>query len=99
MKIVMFGSKRMRLEEWAHYLPSETTVLAWDGMGDGIHSIREYAAARGIALAEGPVPAGRDTALIKGADMVLIFWDGKSGGAKSVADRCHRAGIPVRVFV
>ena len=99
MKIAMFGSQRMAAAEWGNYLPPETTVLAWDGKGDGIPSIREYAAARGIALAERPVPARRDTALLKGVDMVLVFWDGKSGGAKSVVDRCRRAGIPVRVFV
>ena len=71
-------------------------------------SAREYALANGIKLTEflpeyekygRSAPLKRNITIIKNADLVLAFWDGRSHGTKFVIDNCKKLGIPVKVFI
>lgn len=44
-------------------------------------------------------PLKRNITIIKHADIVLAFGDGKSHGTKYVIDECKKAGKPIRIFV
>ena len=70
-------------------------------------SAREYALAHGIKLTEflpdyeqygRNAPLRRNIDIIARADVVLAFWDGKSGSTKFVIDNCKKVGMPVKVF-
>lgn len=43
-------------------------------------------------------PHVRNDEMLKHADRVLAFWDGKSRGTKSVIDKAEKRGIPVEVI-
>ena len=43
-------------------------------------------------------PHVRNDEMLKHADRVLAFWDGKSRGTKSVIDKARKLGIPTEVI-
>ena len=43
-------------------------------------------------------PHVRNDEMLKHADRVLAFWDGKSPGTKSVIDKARKLGIPTEVI-
>lgn len=43
-------------------------------------------------------PHVRNDEMLKQADLVLAFWDGKSRGTRSVIEKARKLGIPVEVI-
>ena len=40
----------------------------------------------------------RNTEIVRQADMVIAFWDGRSRGTRNTIDKALRAGKSVRIF-
>lgn len=106
MKVAVIGSRGLTVNDLGKYLPAETTEII-SGGAKGIDACaREYAAAHNIKLTEflpeyekygKSAPLKRNIEIIKNADVVLAFWDGKSRGTKFVIDKCAELGKEIKV--
>lgn len=108
MKIAIVGSRDLRVSNLEKYLPESVTEIV-SGGARGIDSCaRNYAKQNGLKLTEFlpnyddfgiRAPLIRNIEIIKYADAVLAFWDGKSRGTKHVIDNCKKLGKPVKIYV
>jgi hypothetical protein len=108
MKIAVIGSRGITVVNLEKYLPPGTNEIV-SGGAKGVDTVaKEYAVKNGIKLTEflpeydkygRGAPLKRNITIIKYADMVLAFWDGKSRGTKFVIDNCKRMGVPVKIFL
>ena len=107
MKVAVIGSRSLSISDLGSYLPLETTEIVSGGAKGVDMSAREYAIANGIKLIEflpdydkfkRYAPLERNLLIIKYADIVLAFWDGKSRGTKFVIDKCKNLGKNLKVF-
>ena len=108
MKIAVIGSREITAVNLEKYLPSETKEIV-SGGAKGVDNVaREYANRKEIKLTEflpeydkhgRGAPLKRNITIIKYADLVFAFWDGKSRGTRFVIDNCKRMGVPVKVFI
>ena len=108
MKVAVIGSRGLRVSDLGRYLPENTTEIVSGGARGVDTSAREYALSHGIKLTEflpeytrfgRSAPLKRNITIIKYADIVLAFWDGKSRGTKFVIDNCRKLGVEVRVYI
>ena len=108
MKVAVIGSRGLRVSDLGRYLPENTTEIVSGGARGVDTSAREYALSHGIKLTEflpeytrfgRSAPLKRNITIIKYADIVLAFWDGKSRGTKFVIDNCRRLGVEIRVYI
>ena len=108
MKVAVIGSRGLSVPNLRKYLPKGVTEIVSGGARGVDTSAREYALANGIKLTEflpeyekygRSAPLKRNITIIKNADLVLAFWDGRSHGTKFVIDNCKKLGIPVKVFI
>lgn len=108
MKVAVIGSRGLKVLNLEKYLPKDVTEIISGGAKGVDTSAREYAILHGIKLTEflpeydkygRTAPLKRNITIIKNADLVLAFWDGKSRGTKFVIDNCKKMGVLVRVFV
>ena len=108
MKVAVIGSRGLSVENLGEYLPKDTTEIISGGARGVDTSARIYAQQNGIKLTEylpdykkypGKIaPLKRNIQIIKAADLVLAFWDGKSRGTKFVIDNCRKIGKNVIVY-
>lgn len=93
-------------ERLASLDPQRTMILHGGARGADTHAAR-LASERGIPTQSYPpdyesfgksAPHVRNDEMLKHADRVLAFWDGKSPGTKSVIDKARRLGIPTEVI-
>ena len=99
MKLAIVGSRTLKIDNLGRYIPDDTTEIV-SGGAKGI-----YTCAKSFALSEGllyteflpdyskygrAAPIVRNKEIVNYADTVLIFWDGKSRGTKSVIDLCTK---------
>lgn len=99
MKIAIIGSRGLRIKNLQNYLPENVDEIV-SGGAKGIDScVREYAIAQNIPFTEffpeynmfgKAAPIRRNMQIIDYADEVIVFWDGKSKGTKSVIDACGK---------
>lgn len=108
MKVAVIGSRGLSVPNLRKYLPEGVMEIVSGGARGVDTSAREYALANGIKLTEflpeyekygRSAPLKRNITIIKRADLVLAFWDGRSHGTKFVIDNCKKLDIPVKVFV
>lgn len=108
MKVAVIGSRGLSVGDLSRYLPENTTEIVSGGAKGVDTSAREYALAHGIKLTEflpeytkygRSAPLKRNITIIEYSDIVLAFWDGKSGGTKFVIDNCRKLGVEVRVYI
>ena len=108
MKVAVVGSRNLTINNLGDYLPKDTTEIVSGGARGIDRCAREYAKSHNIKLTEflpeyarygRSAPLKRNLQIIRCADMVLAFWDGKSRGTKFVIDKCKSLGVPCRVFV
>ena len=101
MKVAIVGSRSIFLENIGEYLPWQTKEII-SGGAKGIDSCAaNYAKENGIKLTEflpeyslygRAAPLKRNDKIIENADLVIIFWDGKSKGSKYVINKCEKSG-------
>ncbi|MGN1090332.1 MAG: hypothetical protein ACI4Q6_08030 [Huintestinicola sp.] len=107
MKVAVIGSRGLNVSNLGDYLPEDTTEII-SGGAKGVDSCaREYALSRDIKITEflpeyekygRAAPLKRNITIIRNADLVLAFWDGKSKGTKFVIDNCEKMGVEVRMI-
>lgn len=101
MKVAVIGSRDLKIDNLAQFLPSDTTEIV-SGGAKGVDSCaRDYALKNNIKLKEflpkydsyGRVaPLKRNIEIIEYADYVLAFWNGKSRGTYFVIKECAKRG-------
>ena len=108
MKVAVIGSRGLLVEDLGSYLPEETTEIISGGARGVDTCAREYALRHGLKLTEylpeysrygRGAPLKRNITIIKNADLVLAFWDGKSRGTRYVIDSCKKRNISVKIYM
>ena len=108
MKIAIIGSRNLTIENLEEYIPEETTEIV-SGGARGIDTCAgEYAEKNGIPLTvflpdyrryRGGATFCRNGEIVKYADCVLAFWDGKSKGTEHVIRLCEKFNKKIRVVL
>lgn len=107
MKVAVVGSRNLTINNLGDYLPKDTTEIVSGGARGIDRSARAYAKTHNIKLTEflpeyerygRAAPLKRNLQIIRYADMVLAFWDGKSNGTRFVIENCKKENVPVKVF-
>lgn len=108
MKIAIIGSRGLTVRNLNYYLPDEVREIV-SGGAKGIDSCaKEYALENKIKFTEflpdyqkhgKYAPLKRNDEIIKYADAVIAFWDGKSRGTGYVIKECKRHNIKIKVYM
>lgn len=107
MKVAVVGSRNLTINNLGDYLPKATTEIVSGGARGIDRCAREYAKSHNIKLTEflpeyerygRSAPIKRNLQIIRYADIVLAFWDGKSHGTRFVIETCKNENVPIKVF-
>ena len=107
MRLAIIGSRTIHIKNLKDHLPDGITEIISGGAKGVDTSAREYALTHNIKLTEylpdyrrygRAAPLKRNMEIIKNADLVLAFWDGKSKGTKFVIEQCTSLGIPIHIM-
>lgn len=107
MRAAIIGSRGLTVD-LSKYLPENITEIISGGARGIDACAKEYAIAHNIKLTEflpeyekygRSAPLKRNITIIKNADIVFAFWDGKSRGTKFVIDNCRQMGVDLRVYI
>lgn len=107
MKVAVVGSRNLTINNLGDYLPKDTTEIVSGGARGIDRCARVYAKTHNIKLMEflpeyehygRSAPLKRNLQIIRYADMVLAFWDGKSNGTRFVIENCKKENTPIKVF-
>lgn len=107
MKVAVVGSRNLTINNLGDYLPEDTTEIISGGARGIDRCARAYAKSHNIKLTEflpeyerygRSAPLKRNLLIIRYADMVLAFWDGKSHGTRFVIENCKKENVPIKVF-
>ena len=108
MKVAIVGSRSLKIENLDLYLPHNISEIVSGGAKGIDICAREYALDNNIMLKEilpdykrygRGAPLKRNLEIIKYADIVVSFWDGKSKGTKYVIDNCYKKGKKITVYI
>lgn len=108
MKVAIIGSRGLNIEIPDYCIPENTTQIVSGGAIGIDRKAREFAYRKGIRILEivpdydlygRRAPLKRNDVIIEYSDMVVAFWDGKSGGTGYVVNRCRKTGKRVVVYL
>lgn len=107
MKVAIVGSRSLKIENIGDYIPSGTTEII-SGGAKGIDTCaREFALKNSLKLTEflpdythygRRAPLLRNIEIVKNADIILIFWDGKSRGTFFTLQKARSMGKAFRLI-
>lgn len=107
MKLLIAGSRSITKFDISQYIPAKVELII-SGGASGIDTLAEqYADKHKISkLILRPeykkykrgAPLKRNEKMIDLCDSILIFWDGKSKGAKYTIDYAKKAGKPIKII-
>ncbi|MBQ8249486.1 MAG: DUF2493 domain-containing protein [Clostridia bacterium] len=108
MKVAVVGSRTLTIDNLGSYLPSETTEIV-SGGAKGIDTCaREYATANNIKLTEflpeyerygRAAPLARNKKIVEYAEVIVVFWDGKTNGTKMILEYCEKRGKTAYIHI
>jgi len=108
MTVAIVGSRSFPKFDLTPYIPEDTTEIV-SGGAIGVDSLaKEYAIKHNIKLTEyipdystygKSAPLVRNDIIIDKADLVLIFWNGKSKGSQYVIERCKKLGVSFYIYL
>ena len=108
MKTAIIGSRNLTVENLEDFIPEGTTEIV-SGGAKGIDTCAAYFANRkGIPLIvflpdysryKGGATFHRNEKIVKYADIVIAFWDGKSKGTEHVIRLCEKFNKKIRVVL
>ncbi len=108
MRVAIVGSRALTQVDLDAYLPLDATEIV-SGGAKGIDQLaRRYAEQRHLQYTEflpdyarygRGAPLRRNDEIIRYAEWVLIFWDGRSPGTGYVIRRCEALGKPHQVHI
>ncbi|MBQ8532179.1 MAG: hypothetical protein IJ432_01955 [Clostridia bacterium] len=108
MKVAIIGSRNLRVNNLAKYLPNGLTEIVSGGARGIDACAKEYAQKNKIKITEflpeydkyGKVaPLKRNLQIIEYSDMVIAFWDGKSRGTKYVIENCKNLNKKIKILI
>lgn len=108
MKVAVIGSRCLKLNDLGRFLPDNITEIISGGARGIDQCAKLYAMEHNIPITEflpdyskygKTAPLKRNMEIIKNADLVLAFWDGKSGGTKYVINNCKKMNVSIKVYV
>ena len=108
MKVAIIGSRTLQVKNLEQYLPQEITEIVSGGARGIDTCAKNYAAEHHIQLTEflpnyreygKSAPLKRNLEIIRYADIVIAFWDGKSHGTKFVIDNCRHMRREIKIFI
>lgn len=107
MKVAVIGSRNLTIQNLEEYLPQGVTEIV-SGGAKGIDTCaREYAHQAGLKLTEflpdyqqygRSAPLRWNLEIIRYADEVIAFWDGRSHGTRFVIEECSKQGKKVTIY-
>ena len=107
MKVAVVGSRSLEILNLEKYMPSETLEIVSGGAKGIDFCAKKYALKNNINFKEfwplyslhgKKAPLIRNLQIIDYSDIVIVFWDGKSGGTKFVIDNCKKRNKPCDVY-
>lgn len=108
MKTAIIGSRNITHLDLSNYVPKSTTEIV-SGGAKGVDAIaKKYAIENHLKIKEflpkyelygRSAPLKRNIEIIKYADLVLAFWDGKSHGTKFVIENCKKLNISIKIYI
>ena len=110
MKLMVAGSRSIdkNILNISAFMPDDVELLITGGT-DGVDTMAEqYAAENDIKVQTmhpkyehygNGAPTVRNKQMVDMADRVLVFWDGKSRGAKFIYDYAKEVGTPVDMMI
>lgn len=107
MKVAIAGSRSLDVPIPEGIIPKSTTYIISGGASGIDRSAREYALSHGIQITEilpeynlygRTAPLKRNDLIIKLADAIYVFWDGKSHGTDYVIKKSKEADKPVFIY-
>ncbi len=107
MRVAVVGSRSLTVSNLASYLPPETTEIVSGGAKGIDQQAKEYALQHHVKYTEflpdyarygRYAPLKRNDEIIRYAELVLIFWDGRSPGSAYVIRRCEELAAPHQVI-
>ncbi len=106
MKVAVVGSRTIRKIDLEAYLPKGTRAIITGGAAGVDTCAMTYARQNGLQLivfypdykkyGRG-APLRRNGRIVKAADLVIAFWNGKSRGTSNTIEKAHQEGKPCRV--
>ncbi len=108
MKVAIVGSRNLIIEDLEKYVPECVTEIISGGAKGVDECAKRFAAERGIKFTEylpeynkygKGAPLKRNEEIIKNADAVIAFWDGKSKGTGYVVKKCYELDKPIEVKI
>lgn len=108
MKLAIVGSRNLVVTGFTHYFPYNTTEIV-SGGAKGVDAFaKEYALKNSLKYTEflpeyekygRAAPLKRNDLIIDYADLVFIFWDGKSKGTEYVIKQCRKKKKNYSLFI
>ncbi len=108
MKVAIIGSRSLVVADLEKYLPMDIQQIISGGAIGVDSSARTYALKNNIPLIEfipdykrygKKAPLVRNVLIVKEADLVLAFWDGRSTGTIHTLKKCKEMGVPYRLWM
>ena len=106
MKLLIAGSRSIKFFDLTPYIPAGTGLII-SGGADGIDTVAERFADKmrkskliirpDYALYGRSAPLRRNEVMVNLADQVLVIWDGKSRGTKTMIDYAKMYHRPLRI--
>lgn len=99
IKVAVVGSRSLTIEAIEKYIPMQATEVISGGAKGVDMCARKFAKENGIKLKEflpdykrygKGAPLKRNLQIIHYADIIIVFWDGKSKGTKFVIDNAKK---------
>ena len=108
MKLAIVGSRNLFIDNIEKYIPEGTTEII-SGGAKGVDSCaKSYALSKNLTYTEfipeynkygRAAPIVRNKEIVSYSDTVLVFWDGKSKGTKSVIDLCKKSATKIIIHI
>ena len=107
MKVAVVGSRKIGLPIQRKYLPADTTAIISGGARGIDESARKLSEQYGFEYIEFlpdykkygmRAPLIRNEKIVDTADIVVVFWDGKSRGTGHVIGLCRKIEKPILIY-
>lgn len=108
MRVAIVGSRTLTLKNFDPYLPENTRMIISGGANGIDKCAANYAISHNIELIEikpdykkygKAAPIKRNSLIIDAADMILVFWDGKSRGSFSVINESIKKHKELNIYL
>ena len=107
MKVAIVGSRNVEIDNLEKYIRGYDEIVSGGAKGVDLCA-KEYAQRNGLKYTEflpqyehygRAAPLKRNEEIVKYADMIFVFWDGKSRGSKYTIDYAKKLKKEISIIV